>query len=480
MLCVTGNEGTPEELAERLERVSRRLAGRNHLQEVRLDGLREPSTDVLPLLAPYASRLIVTCRPERQGGAFRGTETERFDVLHGAAALGPAWVDVEADVPEETTGALRRAAPGRVMVSWHVFGGDEAGVADAVRRLTRLEADRYKLAVAVDDATELAPLLELSRGHPDLFVIGMGEAGLLSRCRYPCFGARWTYVSGAPDRETAPGQLTLDQAEEMGLPEAAKKDFLCLVGGDQIRHSPGPRTYNRLFRSRGRPWSYVPVVSVRGREALHLVRELGAMGVSVTMPNKASALEAAEADDEARALGAANTVRFREHGAVATNTDVEGILIPLKQALESLDLGHEPAVLILGAGGAARAAVAACRHLGLEVGVSARRATAAVEAAGVGSAVAWDERGETGHEVLINATPVGGHSDPWPSDRPLGKALVFDLALTGESSSLLERARAEGAHTIPPLEMWLAQGAAQIRFLTGEPVNADQLREVAS
>ena len=79
----------------------------------------------------------------------------------------------------------------------------------------------------------------------------MGLAGLLSRCRYPAFGSPWTYVKADEQAGTAPGQLTLAQAREMGLPQTAEQPFFALVGGPQVQHSMGPVVYNRLFRATG-------------------------------------------------------------------------------------------------------------------------------------------------------------------------------------------------------------------------------------
>ncbi|MDH3224818.1 MAG: type I 3-dehydroquinate dehydratase, partial [Gemmatimonadota bacterium] len=269
MLCVTGSEANAEALHRRLVAVERRLHGTEFLQEVRLDHLPDPEPVVAGLRA-YARRLVVTCRPSRQGGGYTGSEEARLALLHDAASIGPRYVDLEADCPHQAAGSLREAGSGGIVVSWHLWENDPERVKRAVERLAAHEADTRKLAVVVDDAADLHPLRQLSDLTPGLFVIGMGAPGALSRCRYPAFGARWTYVAADPADATAPGQLSLDEALAMGLPAAASLPFVCLLGGPQIAHSPGPRCYNRLFRQKGAPWSYVPVVSTRGLDALSL------------------------------------------------------------------------------------------------------------------------------------------------------------------------------------------------------------------
>ena len=477
MLCVTGNEATTTGLLHRLQTVERRLAGTDFLQEVRLDHLSDP-VGCAAKLGPWASRLIVTCRPTRQGGGFGGPEASRVRVLVEAAKAEPSYVDLEADAPSEWFDDVRSAGARAIVASWHLWSFDPAEVEGAVQRLLEREAEIRKLAVSVPDASDLALLKSHAAAHAGLFTIGMGPAGALSRCRYPAFGAGWTYVSADPKAATAPGQMTLDQALAWGLPGAAHHPFAALLGGPQIADSPGPACYNRLFRKMGQPWSYVPVVTTRGAEALRLTEELGAMGVAVTMPNKGAALAYAEPDPVAETVGAANTVRFGP-AASCTNTDVVGVAGPLGRALA----GHEPAVgdaLVLGAGGASRAAVHACRQLGLDVHVSARRTEAAEAVVGPGRAVPWDRRHESQARVLVNATPLGGRESPWPRGAPLAKDVVFDLALTPGPSALLDQARAEGAQTLDAIEMWLEQGAAQTRFLTGLPVSIEDLRGALS
>ncbi len=474
MLCVTGSEASAEALYGRLMAVERRLQGTEFLQEVRLDHLSEPGS-VIAGLRPHAGRLVVTCRPTRQRGSFTGSEEARLALLHDAASIGPLYVDLEADCPSSVAASLRGAGAGGVVVSWHLWKNDPEGVRRAVERLVAHEADARKLAVMVDDAADLGPLKRVSELTPGLFVIGMGAPGTLSRCRYPAFGAQWTYVAADSADATAPGQLSLDEALFMGLPAAAGFPFACLLGGSQIVHSPGPGCYNRLFRQKGAPWSYLPVVSTRGLDALSLARDLGAFGASVTMPNKAAALAFATPDPVARRVGAANSVRFGPP-PVATNTDVIGIAKPLSRALGGT--GHETLeVLVLGAGGAARAALEACRQLGMEARISARRHEAALALVDRDRAVPWSARGEDPSEVLINATSVGGNRSPWPPDTDIGKAIVFDLTLGPGPSTLLAQAEREGAQILDGLEMWIEQGAAQTRFLTGLEVSVDELRE---
>lgn len=481
MLCVTGAEKSWEALGARLARVASQAGGASLLQEVRLDALDRPGEGLEEGLAPWRDRLVVCCRPPRQGGAFAGSEEERLALLARAAASGVAYLDLEEELPDAALSRLRSLGARQLVLSHHDFDGLSPELLGRLERMASRPVDLVKLAARVDDAAELTALLELGQrlGRPAI-VIGMGLAGLLSRARYPAFGSPWTYVAATAELATAPGQLSLAAALELGLPEGARAPFVALLGGAQVAHSPGPVVYNRLFRRRGKAWSYLPVASAEAAKSLALLRRLGALGASVTMPHKAAVLDGALLDERARELGAANTLRFDGSETRATNTDVEGVAVPLGRALRGAALGERPGcvALVQGAGGAARAAALACRELGLEVVVSARsrdRAALAVALAG-GRFVAWADRASLGAEVLVNATPLRDDG-AWPAEAPLPR-VVFDLAIGPGASPLVARSEREGARLLRPEEMWLHQGATQMSFITGEPVDAEELRSL--
>lgn len=485
MLCVTGNEPSAATWQDRVdadERLATAHGIARPMEELRLDHLEAIDDRVFELLTVLARRaeLVVTCRPTRQGGAFDGEERDRVALLARAAACGVATVDVEADVHDEALATIRAAGTSttrpKLLLSWHDFTGLPDDLRARTRAMAKRDADGLKLAVSVADAADISPLLESVEGvERPRVVLAMGDAGLLTRTHYASFGSPFTYVAARSELATAPGQLSLARALDLGLPASAEAPLYGLVGGPQIRHSPGPRVYNRLFRERGFASSYVPIVTSSLARTLPILERIGARGLAVTMPHKTEALALARPDARATAVGAANSLRFRD-GWEATNTDIEGIREPLRSHLGD---GAVTRARVLGAGGAARAAVYACRELALAIEVAARDPRAAGNATkGGGRTIAWDERASDDalHDaVVINATPLTGADGPWPDGAPLRARVVFDTALGPGPSTLLQRARDEGASVIEPLAMWLAQAAAQLRWMTGIEVTSDEL-----
>ncbi len=469
MLCITGAETSLAALSARLDEEA-------DLHELRLDHLTDAWGDGLwALVERHAGRLLLCCRPAREGGAYAGDEAARLGWLKRGLDLGVRWVDVEGDVPSSE---LSGFAADRMVRSFHRFTAADEPM--EVMRLARALGDAKgavsKLAIAVDDAAHLDVLLDARRSiDGDAVLIGMGPAGLVSRARYPHFGSAWTYVAADARTATAPGQLDRAGAAHQGLPQAALAPFAALVGGPQVFGSPGPSVYPPLFRARGLAvGSYLPVVTLDLARALPLLERLGAVGLSVTMPLKQEAARRARGDELVARLGAANSLRLKSGRWEATNTDVAGVEVPLRTALAA-----GGTALVLGAGGAAAAAVEAAQRMGLQVCVSSRRDEAAASLAarfdGV-SAVAWSARGDWVGDVLVNATPVAGETaSPWP-DVPVGASVVFDLALGKPALALRRQAEAGGARFLPPEAMWRAQGAAQMSWFFDQAIEPSELK----
>ncbi len=475
MICVTGSERAPEQIRDRQVRCHTA-----DLHEIRLDLLDDPAVPLESLLAREPSRLIVTCRPERERGGFAGDERARIELLIRAVRAGIGFVDLEADVePELADHVLHEATKGltRVIRSSHLF---EPG-ADPRREMDRLRSLRgsvLKLAIQVADAAELTPFTELGRQRDrPVVLVGMGPAGLLSRACSRRFGSAWTYAAAAPDLATAAGQLDWDQILRWKLDQGRDPSPVVLLGGPQIFGSPGPRVYNQLFVGLGAPLFYLPVQTERPRATVALLRQLGVHGASVTMPLKERIAPALDGvDPAARPVGAINTLWRQGCELWGTNTDGLGVV----RALEGVRPLAGARVLVLGAGGVARAAVRSLVRSGARVTVYNRTASRArrlaedlgpeIEVAARVEAVEFD--------ALVNATSVGLGSKESPVGDHVGLEgkVVLDCVAQPPRTRLLGRAEREGGRPISGLEVWLHQGAAQASLWLDREITAAELR----
>jgi shikimate dehydrogenase len=235
-------------------------------------------------------------------------------------------------------------------------------------------------------------------------------------------------------------------------------------------HSLSPVMHNAAFEAAGIDAVYVPLRACDFDDFLTYAAAMGVEGASVTIPFKLDALRAAKpADPLTQSVGAANTLRRDSDGWHATNTDVYGFLSPLDAVFGGRLRNARAAVL--GAGGSARAVVAALRSRGAMVTVYARRPEQAQQLAQSLEASAGEWPPPPGSwDILVNCTPLGGagtrDESPLPRDAVSGP-LVYDLTYGSGPSALLRDAKAAGALTIDGLPMLVAQAERQFEWWTG-------------
>jgi shikimate dehydrogenase len=261
---------------------------------------------------------------------------------------------------------------------------------------------------------------------------------------------------------------------------------LCGVLGYPVAHSRSPAIQNAAFQAAGLDWRYVklPVEPALFDETVRALPDSGYRGANVTIPHKLAALAvASEASPAARAIGAANTLTFADGRIVADNTDAGGLVDALERPLDGAR------ALVLGAGGAGRAAAWALREAGASVAIWNRTPARAHELAG---ALGLDHAASVdaaGADLLVNATSVG--LDPAVPDADalaalgLGAAaappLVVDLVYRadGAATPVAAWARACGVELVDGLEVLVRQGARSFTLWTGVEAPLGAMRSAA-
>jgi len=259
-----------------------------------------------------------------------------------------------------------------------------------------------------------------------------------------------------------------------------------LVGlfGWPVEHSISPPMHNAAFASLGMDWCYLPfgVPPTCLADAVRGVRALGLRGVNATVPHKQALLELVdELTAEARAIGAVNTLILGER-TIGHNTDAAGFMQALREA--GL-LPQEKSVLVLGAGGAARAVVyalaAAKAHVTVLNRTPERAEALAHDLCQVlpgayiepgplePAALAWQA---VRAELIVNTTTVGmsshGGGSPWPEQVPYPDGVpLYDLIYSPPETPLMALARRHGAQATNGLGMLVHQGAESFRVWTG-------------
>jgi 3-dehydroquinate dehydratase/shikimate dehydrogenase len=453
---------------------------RADLVELRLDGVVD--LDVAGALSGRRRPVIATCRAPWEGGRFTGSERERLAVLEQAAQLGAEFVDVEWKADHQVLDRCR--AYTRVIVSNHDFDGVPADLSARVRAMHGVGADTVKVAVTPRSLTDCVTLERAFDGTSGPHVaIAMGSAGLVTRLWPAWLGSRWTYGGSA-----APGQMSTDAlAVRYRVRETTRTTQVYAVTGSPLGHSASPAMHNAAFAALGIDAVYLPLETADAADFFTLADALPLAGASVTIPLKRDLLRASgvtvDIDDLPRRIGALNTLRRTETGWEGRNFDVAGFLAPLEGRAIPL---RGSRALVLGAGGAARAAVHGLHAAGAEVTIAARRHAAATELAaefGV-SATTWPAAADW--DLLVNTTPVGMSpnvgASPLDDDalRSAAGKVVYDMVYNPQETRLLAQAATAGAQTIGGLEMLVAQACRQFEWWTGRTAPRDVMSDAAS
>ena len=465
--------------------------------ELRLDYLQIPPgrQEIADLLADAPVETIVTCRPTAEGGKFTGPESDRLAILANAVRLGANWVDVEADV----TPHYRPAPAGRIILSRHDFKRCPPDLDAIAARLDGSEAAINKIAFAAAGLQDALRAFDVLRKcHKPTLVLAMGHAGVISRILAGKFGAFGTFAALAAGKESAPGQPTVRELTDLyRVKTLTPASAVYGVIGCPIAHSMSPAIHNAAFAAAGMDACYVPLLVQPGQDDFRRFMDallarpwMDCRGLSVTIPHKEHALRyvgADNCDSLAVRIGAVNTITIAPDGSLAgDNTDYAGAIDSLVagMAIAREDLASRRAA-VLGAGGVARAIVAALVHYGCEVTVYNRtveRGQQLAEEFGATS-TGLDNLDQFDAEIVINCTSIGMHPDvdssPLEKIPPCVKA-VFDTIYNPVETKLIHQARAAGCAAITGLDMFVNQAVAQFERWTAKPAPRDVMREVVA
>ena len=486
--------------------------------EFRIDGFDGNDTDLLPLILHSPVPCIVTLRSGAEGGedhTDQGTRRERLLTL--AREAKPAWIDVElrdldagADAAAWLTGL---AAHSRVILSSHDF---DSRPADLERRVGRMvNADGASVLKVAWRARSIRDNLEafelIDRRVMPTVALCMGESGVPSRVLARKFNAAMTFAALDDASRSAPGQPTLHDMHALYRWRGLGRDTRVFgVIGSPIAHSRSPHIHNAGFQAVGFDGVYLhlpippeyehfkaSVLTWLDMPGLHF------RGASVTLPHKANLLRFVEErggtiDPVAARIGAANTLTVSNDGHLrADNSDMAAILTVAAAAMLQqpvLDVDTARAALrgvdvaVLGAGGAARAAVAGLTDAGAQVTIfnrSEQRRTdlanefgarhAPLASAPEAEAALWINTTSVGMSPEIESTPLPQVPRSWDAD-----TVVFDTVYTPPHTRLLRDAETAGCRTAAGTDMFIHQAAAQFTRWTGRPAPVDVMRGALS
>ena len=469
-ICLTLVCGT---LAEDIA-LARRYSSLADIVELRADHL-DPSErgGIRSFQQAAGIPAILTVRRRRDGGVFDGGEDARRALL--ASNLGAfSYVDLESDLDAPELAAAAARSGTRVIRSLHRFEPGAPSDAARVDAFCQSASEIPKLAFMPRSPADVAELRDICLRHPgrDRIFCAMGPFGTATRILPWAFKSFLTFVS-APESAGATASLGhVDIATVHSV-----YSFRTLGPGTSIRAVTGwplavtasPQIHREFCRQDGTDSVMIPIPSENVADAVVLAESLGADGLAVTVPHKRAIMPLLDSiSDEARAVGAVNTVVWRDGARLGFNTDVPGFSRAVTAfAGDGGIAGMKTA--IVGSGGAARAVARALAGLGADAVVYARNESSrsqVAEMAGLRHAPLEDIASAGVFDLIVQCTSVGNGSDdpaddPIPGYRFAGSELVYDLIYKPVRTPLLKRAEAAGCRVENGMSMLVAQGRVQ-------------------
>jgi len=484
-VCVAVFGSDAAQLIEKAESIVRD----NTFIEFRLDYIARPALALSRIkefteFHPHIT-VIATCRRAASGGKFQGSIAAQVEILAKAAAAGCQLIDIELQTamrlkPAQLDKLRSKAA---IILSFHDFRATQK-LDETLKKMASYPADFYKIvgtARSLSDNVTMMKFLEKHRDEHPLIGLCMGEQGIISRVLGVRAGSVFTFGALTADEKTAPGQVTaqaLRSTYRIDQVDVATKVYG--VAGDPIAHSLSPAIMNAALRRENVNGVFLGLHAKSLKDLLACVREIPIQGLAITMPYKQEIIPHLDNTDPATSkIGACNTVVRSDGKLYGFNTDTSGVVRPLEQRMTLQDAR----ILVLGAGGAARAAVFGLKDRGAQLFILNRSLPAAQKLARQAKArtIKRADLKRLDFDVIINATPVGmGNKRESPLNADEIKAqYIFDMVYDPAETKLLRLAKERGAQVIAGSEMFVHQAARQFEIWTGKPApREDMLRIV--
>jgi 3-dehydroquinate dehydratase/shikimate dehydrogenase len=342
--------------------------------------------------------------------------------------------------------------PGDVIVSYHNY--EETPNLEAILKILQMKhpkAHLYKIATMAQSTLDSLRMLEFLQRHPGIIGLCMGDFGSLTRICAPIFQVPIMYAPLSEEDKNAPGQLLLDQLCEIYQFRALNLETKIYgLIGDPVSRSIGHLFHNDAFRKAQINGVYLKMVVKPDQlaEFFALAKKLPFAGLSVTAPLKEAVLPYVDVlDSEAKAIGAVNTLTFKDGKVYGANTDGNA-------AVDVLGSVRNKTLVMLGAGGSAKAIGYVAHKRGGKV-VIVNRTSSKAEALARDLGCKCSKKIPS-YDILVNATTSA--MPVLAEDIQEGK-MVMDIALY--ETELLKTACEKNCRCLDGFPMYFQQAAAQ-------------------
>lgn len=464
------------------------------LIELRIDYFR--SLDIgefKKMINLFKKPIIITIRKKDEGGFFEGSEIERFAIFKKSLEFGADYIDVEYSSDKNLIRyLLKNKKNTKIIVSCHNFKETPKNIKNVYDKIKKLNSDLIKIATNANSITDNFRIFDLLKNKENLIAFCMGQKGEISRILANKFGSRVTYASLGKNKQSAPGQISL---EDMSILYHVNliDDKTKIIGiiGEFAENSMSRYMHNPNFVRNRLNFVYVPFKTARNElsEFMNSFRKFNFKGASVTIPHKEEVIKYIdELDETAKQIGAVNTLVNDNSKITGYNTDYYGAVMALK---EITDLKNKK-ILVFGAGGAARAIVYGLKKEGARITIANRTEGKATKLASEFK-VNFGKFSNVGNltrqnDIIINSTSSG--MEPFQDSCILKenelpeRKIVMDVVYKPAITKLIRLARRKKCQTITGDRMLIYQAVRQFELWTNinpgfKPMEKELLNRLA-
>lgn len=422
--------------------------------------------------------VILTFRKKVDGGLYEGDEEYRINtLLKGINSGNFDFIDLEEDLnaPELESVSLKKNV--RIIRSFHDFNGVPENLSERLLKIKKSINEIPKAAVMINNSGDLLEFYQQAQKikNEEKILLGMGDSGFNTRVLAEKIGSYLTFTSSG-SATSGLGHATPEALQETyRFKEITDKTPVMGIIGNPVMHTKSPLIHNLGYKKLGIDGVYVPFEVDNLNKFLDVAILLGIKGFSVTVPFKNDIIPLLDSVTEGvKQIGACNTVTRVNGKWIGENTDYIGFINPLKKEYGSIK-GKK--VSVIGAGGAAKAALFALKEEKAEILVLNRTVEKArelaeqfsVDYAPLNSGSIADIAKYS--DIIVQTTNVGMHPlehiDPLSFYEFKGHEYLYDIIYAPEETLFLKRGKKKGCRVLNGWQMLLEQGYRQFKLFTG-------------
>ena len=456
------------------------------LIELRLDYLDKLNPENIKKIMKFCRKpVIATVRKNDEGGFHKIDENKRVELIKKCIDYGADFIDIEYSTNKVLLkGILKNKKSSKIIVSYHNFKETPSNLIKTYKNIKKLNPDLIKIVTNANSVADNFRIFEItkkaSKDKKKIIAFCMGSYGQFSRILGNLFGSSITYASVDKGKESASGQLTLNEmVNSYRIKKINKNTKIAGLIGNPVEHSWSHIIHNSAFEKLKVNAVYLKFRVDEFKKFIDYFKKLNSLGFSVTIPHKIEAMSCLnKIDDKAKKIGAINTIVIRNKRLIGYNTDCDGAI----QALKAKTSLKGKNVVILGAGGSSRAISYGLIQENADVVILNRTTDKAQKIAidfgcNYGSLNALKK---LDYDILINTTPIGMHPnvDEIPIDSGLIKKnkIVFDIVFNPYKTMLLKIAEKKNCTIIPGFEMLIYGAMLQFKLWTNKNAPENLMR----